>query len=109
VLGGQLSDRYGGSLILAAGLAGWSLCTLLTPWAAGHSAAALLAARAGLGMAQGVAFPAIHSLLAKGVPHSHRSGAIGEPARPRAKAAPRRAAPRRRCPPPAPAFCRRPT
>ncbi|GBF97856.1 MFS family transporter: phosphate sugar [Raphidocelis subcapitata] len=77
VLGGQLSDQYGGSLVLAAGLAGWSLCAALTPYAAGHSAGALLAARAGLGAAQGVAFPAIHALLAKGVPPSHRSGAIG--------------------------------
>jgi len=36
-----------------------------------------LAIRAGLGMAQGVAFPAIHALLAKGVPARRRSGAIG--------------------------------
>lgn len=77
VLGGQLSDRYGGSVVLAAGVFGWSLCAMLTPLAAGAGGAALLAARAGVGMAQGVAFPAIHSLLAKGVPPSARSGAIG--------------------------------
>ncbi|KAI8474124.1 MAG: major facilitator superfamily domain-containing protein [Monoraphidium minutum] len=77
VWGGQLSDRYGGSAVLACGVAGWSLCAALTPWAAAHSAGALLAARAGLGLAQGVAFPAIHALLASGVPPSRRSASIG--------------------------------
>lgn len=58
--GGQLSDKYGGSAVLAGGLFAWSAAAMLTPWAAGHSAGALLAARAWLGMGQGVAFPAIH-------------------------------------------------
>jgi ACS family sodium-dependent inorganic phosphate cotransporter len=77
VWGGRLADRYGGSAVLAAGLVAWSACAALTPLAAAHSPEALLAARAGLGMAQGVAFPAIHALLAKGVPDGRRSGSIG--------------------------------
>lgn len=67
VLGGQLSDKYGGSAVLAAGLMVWSLATVLTPLAASWGTWQLLTARAVLGMAQGIAFPAIHALLAKKV------------------------------------------
>lgn len=67
VWGGQLSDQYGGSAVLAAGLAGWSLATVLTPLCAAMGTWQLLTARVVLGMAQGIAFPAIHALLAKKV------------------------------------------
>jgi len=77
VLGGQLSDKYGGSTVLAAGLAVWSVATALTPAAAAAGALPVLAARFLLGVGQGVAFPAIHALLAKRVPCKVRSGAIG--------------------------------
>lgn len=77
VWGGQLSDKYGGSAVLAAGLAVWSLATVLTPLSAALGTWQLLTARVVLGMAQGIAFPAIHALLAKKVPNKVRSGAIG--------------------------------
>lgn len=77
VLGGQWSDKYGGSAVLAGGLALWSVATALTPFAAAWGTMPLLAARTLLGMGQGVAFPAMHALLAKHVPHKVRSGAIG--------------------------------
>jgi Na+/melibiose symporter-like transporter len=67
VWGGQLSDKYGGSAVLAAGLGVWSLATVLTPLAACWGTWQLLTARAVLGMAQGIAFPAMHALLAKKV------------------------------------------
>jgi hypothetical protein len=67
VLGGQLSDKYGGSAVLAAGLVVWSLATVLTPMSASLGTWPLLAARTMLGAAQGIAFPAIHALLAKKV------------------------------------------
>jgi ACS family sodium-dependent inorganic phosphate cotransporter len=67
VWGGQLSDKYGGSAVLAAGLAVWSLATVLTPLSAALGTWQLLTARVVLGMAQGIAFPAIHALLAKKV------------------------------------------
>jgi sugar phosphate permease len=116
VLGGQWSDKYGGSAVLAGGLALWSAATALTPLAASWGTVPLLAARTLLGMGQvgclplisctcplvsacyccsglvriskcvidlakltcilmlsallqGVAFPAMHALLAKHVPH----------------------------------------
>lgn len=67
VWGGQLSDKYGGSAVLAAGLGVWSLATVLTPISAALGTWQLLTARVVLGMAQGIAFPAIHALLAKKV------------------------------------------
>ncbi|KAF8061950.1 AMY1.2 [Scenedesmus sp. PABB004] len=77
VLGGTLSDKYGGGAVLAAGLGVWSLATALTPLAASAGTVPLLGARTLLGMAQGVAFPAMHALLARHVPGKVRSGAIG--------------------------------
>lgn len=67
VWGGQLSDKYGGSAVLAAGLTVWSLATVLTPLSAALGTWQLLTVRVVLGMAQGIAFPAIHALLAKKV------------------------------------------
>jgi sugar phosphate permease len=73
VWGGQLSDHYGGSAVLAAGLAVWSVATVLTPICAAMGTWPLLTARVVLGMAQGIAFPAIHALLAKKVSSPFRS------------------------------------
>lgn len=71
VLGGQLADKYGGKRVLASGVALWSLFTLLTPQAAAMGTAPLLAARVLLGVGEGIAFPAIHSMIARNVPQVH--------------------------------------
>ncbi|KAI3474426.1 hypothetical protein Pfo_029287 [Paulownia fortunei] len=63
VIGGALVDRYGGKKVIAWGAALWSLATLLTPWAANHSTASLLAVRAFFGLAEGVALPSMNNLL----------------------------------------------
>ena len=68
VLGGWLSDRYGGKVVLPGAVAAWSLATLLTPLAAAAGLPALLLARVGLGAAEGPAFPAVHALIASSVP-----------------------------------------
>src|SRR5258708_2360192 len=47
---GWLATRYGGKRVLAASVAWWSAFTMLTPWAATFSVAALIAARIGLGV-----------------------------------------------------------
>lgn len=65
MLGGQLADRYGGKLILGAGVAVWSLFTAAIPPAAAAGTSTLLATRVLLGVGEGVAFPAIHSLIAR--------------------------------------------
>lgn len=63
MLGGSLADRFGGKLVLAAGVSLWSLFTCLTPSAAASGTCTLLAARVLLGVGEGVAFPSIHSII----------------------------------------------
>lgn len=77
ILGGQLADRFGGKAVLASGVALWSLFTLLTPEAASMGAAPLLAARVLLGVGEGIAFPSIHSMIARNVPQASQSTAVG--------------------------------
>ncbi len=55
-------------VVLASGVALWSFFTLVTPEAAALGAAPLIGARVLLGVGEGVAFPSIHSLIARNVP-----------------------------------------
>ncbi|EEF34490.1 probable anion transporter 3, chloroplastic [Ricinus communis] len=77
VIGGALVDKYGGKRVLAWGVGLWSLATLLTPWAANHSTASLLAVRAFFGLAEGVALPSMSTLLSRWFPTNERASAIG--------------------------------
>ena len=65
VVGGVWADRIGGKLVLGFGVVWWSLATILTPIAAGMSLPMLLAARACMGIGEGVAMPAMNNLLSK--------------------------------------------
>lgn len=58
-------DYFGGKVVMAWGVALWSLATFLTPWAAETSLWALLAARAMLGIAEGVALPSMNNMVAR--------------------------------------------
>lgn len=60
---GSLADMYGGKPVLTAGVALWSLFTVVTPQAAAAGTVPLMAARVLLGVGEGVAFPAIHSMI----------------------------------------------
>ncbi|OVA17682.1 Major facilitator superfamily [Macleaya cordata] len=77
VVGGALADKYGGKRVLAWGVTLWSLATLLTPWAADHSTGMLLAVRAIFGLAEGVAFPSMNTLLSRWFPCHERASAVG--------------------------------
>lgn len=77
VLGGQLADRFGGKLVLAGGVSLWSFFTLITPEAAALGTVPLIASRILLGVGEGVAFPSIHSLIARNVPQASQSTAVG--------------------------------
>ncbi|KAJ8435783.1 hypothetical protein Cgig2_019202 [Carnegiea gigantea] len=77
VIGGALADKYGGKTVMAWGVSLWSLFTLLTPWAAGHSATTLLVIRALFGLAAGVAFPSMNLILSRWSPIHERSRAVG--------------------------------
>src|SRR5581483_10390459 len=71
--GGWMADRFGGKRVLGAGVAAWSLATLVTPPAAAISFGALFAARVMLGLGEGVNFPSIHSLTARWMPARERA------------------------------------
>ncbi len=73
VLGGWLADRYGGKVILGFGVLWWSIFTMLTPPAAAISLTVLFLARVGMGLGEGIAFPAIHNLFARWAPVQERA------------------------------------
>lgn len=77
VVGGGLADKYGGKLVLAGGVALWSAFTAITPGAAAAGTTALLVTRVLLGVGEGVAFPAIHSLIPRHVPLPWQSTVVG--------------------------------
>lgn len=77
IAGGTLVDHYGGKIVMAYGVALWSLATFLTPWAAETSIWALLAARAMLGIAEGVALPCMNNMVARWFPQTERARAVG--------------------------------
>jgi len=73
VVGGLLSARYGGRHVLNVAVAWWSLFTFLTPWAAHCSVPVLLTCRVGMGVGEGMAFPALYDILSQWVPPSERA------------------------------------
>ncbi|KAM7260190.1 hypothetical protein ACFE04_015931 [Oxalis oulophora] len=77
IAGGALVDYYGGKIVMAWGVALWSLATFLTPWAAETSLLSLLAARATLGIAEGVALPCMNNMVARWFPKAERARAVG--------------------------------
>lgn len=84
LLGGYLADRYGGRRIMAAGVLWFSLASAALPLAlspavaaAGLTIPAVLAARCAVGLGEGVALPAMNSLVAAHVPGGSRATALG--------------------------------
>jgi len=75
LLAGWMAARIGGRALLAFGVLWWSAFTLVTPFAAELSFAALIAARVGMGLGEGVAFPAIYQLFGKWIPQRERARA----------------------------------
>ncbi|WIA14652.1 hypothetical protein OEZ85_003155 [Tetradesmus obliquus] len=76
VLGGIWADRFGGKLVLGLGVVWWSMATAFTPIAAQMGLPALLAARALMGIGEGVAMPAMNNLLSRWVPVAERSRSL---------------------------------
>ncbi len=74
--GGFLSSRYGGKRVMTFAALFWSLFTVLTPWAAYHSYTALVACRVFLGVAEGMAWPAVHQLMSVWFPAAELGRAI---------------------------------
>lgn len=76
ILGGILSNRYGGRNIFLIAVVLWSLFTLLTPVAAYVSFAMLLLVRLMLGVGEGAAYPAAYNLIHGWMRVNERSRAI---------------------------------
>ena len=76
ILGGYLADRFGGSLVLQTGMILWSVLTILTPMASSYGIGAAVVARIGLGLGEGIAFPAVHAMIPQYVPPNRRSMAV---------------------------------
>ena len=76
IYGGLLSDRIGAKIVLGTGLIVWSLFTLVTPIAFYGGMIALVVARIGMGLGEGITFPAWHSLYARWIPFSERARSV---------------------------------
>jgi MFS transporter, ACS family, solute carrier family 17 (sodium-dependent inorganic phosphate cotransporter), other len=76
IVSGWLAHRYGGKRVLAGAVVIWSMFTLLTPWAATHSTAVLIAVRIGLGVGEAAVLPAAFQLLGHWAPPHERTRAI---------------------------------
>lgn len=76
VAGGLLADKFGGKVVLGAGVLLWSLFTVLTPPAAFLGLGALLVTRVLMGMGEAVTFPSIYTLYSRWVPLAERSRAV---------------------------------
>ena len=76
IYGGVLSDRIGAKIVLGTGLVVWSLFTLITPLAFFGGMVALVIARVGMGLGEGITFPAWHSLYARWIPFGERARSV---------------------------------
>ncbi|MDA0979001.1 MAG: ACS family MFS transporter [Proteobacteria bacterium] len=77
IAGGWLADRFGGKIVLGAGVLFWSAFTVITPPAAFAGLTLLLISRIGMGLGEAVTFPSVYSLFGRWVPINERSRAIG--------------------------------
>lgn len=73
VLGGRLADKFGGEKLLIIAMLIWSLMTAATPHAAAMGNIPVIAARVLLGAGEGLALPAIHSMIQKYVVAKERA------------------------------------
>jgi len=76
IIGGVFADKFGGKKVLGFGVLWWSLATALTPLAAHAGLTTLLGARACMGIGEGVAMPAMNSMLSRWVPRQERSRSL---------------------------------
>ena len=76
LFGGWATDKFGGVRVLAVAVTGFSVFTLLTPMAAETSFTALIAVRAALGLAEGLAVPATYSLIGRWSVTRERAGLL---------------------------------
>jgi ACS family sodium-dependent inorganic phosphate cotransporter len=77
ILGGFLSNRFGGRTVFLLAVLLWSIFTVVTPIAAYVSFGALIVARVMLGVGEGAAFPSAYNLIHRWMPLTERSRSVG--------------------------------
>lgn len=77
VVGGFLSNRFGGRNVFLLAVLLWSIFTVLTPSAAYVSFSVLIVARIMLGVGEGAAFPSAYNLIHRWMPLRERSRSVG--------------------------------
>lgn len=75
IIGGWLADRFGGGKVIIFGAFWWSIFVFLTPF--GTSLGLMVIIRMMMGMGEGVALPAISSMVAKWIPKKEAGLAQG--------------------------------
>ena len=73
LLGGRLSEKYGGHRVYGLGVLFTAILTIISPLAAYYSTNAFLLIRVFEGMTEGVTFPAMNVLISKWIPPNERS------------------------------------
>jgi len=73
IIGGALADGFGGEFLLVLAMLLWSIATAFTPAAAAAGPVQIISARILLGAGEGLALPAIHSMINKYVVYAQRS------------------------------------
>ncbi|MDG1827410.1 MAG: ACS family MFS transporter [Henriciella sp.] len=76
IVGGYLSNRFGGKLVLGTAVIFWSLFTILTPFGAMISLPALLLMRFSLGLGEAALAPSGFTLFSRWIPEAERSRTI---------------------------------
>ncbi|CAG8610341.1 28765_t:CDS:2, partial [Racocetra persica] len=76
ILGGVLTDKFGGRRVLGIAAATWTFFTLLTPISARINIYCLILCRICLGIGEGASFPCVQSLISKWFPPEERSRAV---------------------------------
>lgn len=76
IIGGWVADKYGGKLVLLTAVGGWSFFTFIVPFSVERGLAVFIVTRMLLGAAEGVGFPAVHSMLGKWIPSNERSRSV---------------------------------
>lgn len=74
--GGYMADVYGGKMVLFYASIAWSLFTLVTPAFSRVSFGLLIFIRILLGIAEGLAFPCVHSMMSLWMPKQEISRAV---------------------------------
>jgi ACS family sodium-dependent inorganic phosphate cotransporter len=73
---GWISDRYGAKRVLGFAVVWWSLCTIVTPFAAYASFGILIAARIAMGIGEAATVPGSYGMFARWIPPQERARAV---------------------------------